>query len=110
MANKSAKPALCDVSEMALSSHNPFSSGYGGSVKIFRADPDRSESKMFERACKSSNWNSFGAAISRLLAVATIALAVSMIVPALAAAAPPGHPVRVGVLDLIAPSFDPATN
>jgi putative ABC transport system substrate-binding protein len=33
-----------------------------------------------------------------------------MVLSSVAVAAPPGHPVRVGVLDLIVPSFDPATN
>jgi putative ABC transport system substrate-binding protein len=39
-----------------------------------------------------------------------IALATLMALNRLAAAAPPGHPVRIGVLDLIVPDFDPSTN
>jgi len=46
----------------------------------------------------------------RLLALAGAALAAMMALTPLASAGPPGHPVRVGVLDLIAPSFDPAVN
>lgn len=46
----------------------------------------------------------------RALALAAVALAVCIIFTRSAAAGPPGHPVRVGVLDLIAPSFDAATN
>jgi len=41
---------------------------------------------------------------------AGIAVAAFLVLIALAAAAPPGHAVRIGVLSLVAPNFDPATN
>ncbi len=40
----------------------------------------------------------------------SITLAAVMVLSSVAFAGPPGHPVRVGVLDLFRPSFDPATN
>jgi hypothetical protein len=46
----------------------------------------------------------------RILVLAAIALAGFIVPPPLAAAAPPGHTVRVGVLGMFAPSFDPTTD
>ena len=49
----------------------------------------------------------------RRLSAATnpfLTLVTVMVLSSVAVAAPPGHPVRIGVLDLIVPSFDPATN
>jgi putative tryptophan/tyrosine transport system substrate-binding protein len=46
----------------------------------------------------------------RVLAVAAVALAVCIVVTRVVAAGPPGHTVRVGFLETIAPTFDPATN
>src|ERR1700737_3191826 len=46
----------------------------------------------------------------RILVFAAIALAGFILRPPLAAAAPPGHTVRVGVLGMFAPSFDPTTD
>ena len=48
--------------------------------------------------------------VKRILVLATIALTGFIVRPPLAAAAPPGHTVRVGVLGMYAPSFDPATD
>jgi putative tryptophan/tyrosine transport system substrate-binding protein len=48
--------------------------------------------------------------VKRLLVLAAIALAGFIVRPPLAAAAPPGHTVRVGVLGMYAPSFDPTTD
>jgi putative ABC transport system substrate-binding protein len=46
----------------------------------------------------------------RTLTIAAVSTAAVAMTRMTAFAGPPGHPVRVGVLDLIAPSFDPATN
>jgi putative ABC transport system substrate-binding protein len=46
----------------------------------------------------------------RVLAAAAVALAVCIVLARVAAAGPPGHTVRVGFLDNIAPTFDPAAN
>jgi len=46
---------------------------------------------------------------NRVLAVA-VALAAVMALAPLASAGPPGHAVRVGFLDVIAPTFDPVAN
>jgi ABC-type uncharacterized transport system substrate-binding protein len=48
--------------------------------------------------------------VKRILVLAAIALAGFILRPPLAAAAPPGHTVRVGVLGMFAPSFDPTTD
>jgi putative ABC transport system substrate-binding protein len=48
--------------------------------------------------------------VKRILVLAAIALASFIVRPPLAAAAPPGHTVRVGVLGMYAPSFDPTTD
>jgi putative ABC transport system substrate-binding protein len=45
-----------------------------------------------------------------VIALATVALAVCIVLTRGAAAGPPGHTVRVGFLDNFAPIFDPATN
>ena len=47
--------------------------------------------------------------VKRILVLATIALAGFIVRAPLAAAAPPGHTVRVGILGVFASSFDPAT-
>src|SRR2546423_13772328 len=46
----------------------------------------------------------------RMIALATVALAAAMTLAPLASARPPGHTLRIGILGLIAPSFDPVTN
>lgn len=46
----------------------------------------------------------------RVLAVAAVALTAGIVLAGVAAAGPPGHTVRVGFLDVIAPTFDPAAN
>src|SRR6266568_4972977 len=46
----------------------------------------------------------------RVLAVAAVALAVCIVLTGLAAAGPPGHTVRVGILGIIPPTFDPSVN
>jgi putative tryptophan/tyrosine transport system substrate-binding protein len=46
----------------------------------------------------------------RMLVFAAVALAGFIVWPTLAAAAPPGHTVRVGVLGIFAPSLDPTTD
>jgi putative tryptophan/tyrosine transport system substrate-binding protein len=46
----------------------------------------------------------------RMLVFAAVALAGFIVWPALVAAAPPVHTVRVGVLGMYAPSFDPTTD
>jgi putative ABC transport system substrate-binding protein len=46
----------------------------------------------------------------RTLTMAAVSTAAVAMTRMRAVASPPGHPVRVGVLDLIAPNFDPATN
>ena len=46
----------------------------------------------------------------RVLGVATVALAVCIVLTCVAVAGPPGHAVRIGFLGNIAPTFDPAAN
>ncbi len=45
----------------------------------------------------------------RIITLATIAFAASVVLSP-AGAGPPGHTVRIGFLENIAPTFDPATN
>src|SRR6266478_727351 len=49
-------------------------------------------------------------AVKRTLVLAAIALAAFIVRPPLAAAAPPGHIVRLGILDALVPTFDPTAD
>ena len=48
--------------------------------------------------------------VKRILVLAAIALAGFVVRPPLAAAGPPGHIVRLGILDALVPSFDPTAD
>ena len=48
--------------------------------------------------------------VKRILLLAAIALAGFIVRPPLAAAGPPGHTVRLGILDAVVPTFDPTAD
>jgi hypothetical protein len=48
--------------------------------------------------------------VKRILVLAAIALAGFIVRPPLATAAPPGHIVRLGILDALVPTFDPTAD